>query len=64
MFIADMMSSEESDPEDKNIMIIKELPFRHERVGAYFRAIDIAANKNISITGNATNEEACLKGCV
>ena len=58
MFIADMMSSKESDPEDKNIMIIKELPFRHERVGAYIHAIDKAANKKTSavqyFTGTAT----------
>ena len=55
--------SEESDPEDENIMIVKELPFRHERVGTYFHAIDIAANKDI-FTGITTNEKACLKGCV
>ena len=64
MFIADMMSSEESDPEDENIMIVKELPFRHERVGAYFHAIDIAANKKNTFTGIATDEKACLEGCL
>jgi hypothetical protein len=43
-----MVSSEESDPEDENVMIVKELPFRHKRVGAYFHAIHIAANKKSS----------------
>ena len=62
VFITDMMSSEESDPEDDNIMIIKELPFRHERVGAYFHAIDIAANKKLSPQALRQMKKRVLKG--
>ena len=45
VFIPEMMSSEESDPENEHNMVVKELPFRHERVTSYFHAIDVATHK-------------------
>ena len=45
VFIPEMMSSEDSDPENEHNMFLKELPFRHERVTSYFHAIDEATNK-------------------
>ena len=53
MFIADIMSSE-SNPEDDNIIIIKELPFRHEDRSL----LSCAANK-LSSTSTTTDEKAC-----
>ena len=51
VFIADIMSS---DPEDDNIMIIKELPFQLESRSL----LSCTANK-LSSTSPTTDEKAC-----
>lgn len=45
VFVVDMMSSEESDMENEENIIVKTLPFRHARVSSYFKAIDEASDK-------------------
>ena len=38
--ITDMMSSEESDPEDENSMIVKSLPWRASLVDEFYDSLD------------------------
>ena len=42
VLIAGMMSSEESDSEDEDVIIVKPLQWRHERVALFFHCLDDA----------------------
>ena len=62
VFIPDMMSSEESDQENDHNMVVRELPFRHERVTSYFHAIDEATYKTRSSQAVRQRKNRVLQG--
>ena len=43
---SDMMSSEESDSHDEDLIIVKPLQWRHDRVGLFFHRLDQAGGES------------------
>ena len=62
MLVTQLMSSDESDYEDQAVFVVKELPWRAEKVTAFFEKLDKARDVRKSEQASRQTKKRLRKG--